>query len=111
MARLVGISKSRIYVKILCDIHELNGFIQLHVRYPWQHDVGALSRNNGIVQHSCVSLVTQQYWTALASLADNNVNKQHCYGHWRITSSIVTLATIDRRFHGYGMVVFELRLI
>jgi hypothetical protein len=25
------------------------------------------------------SLATQQYWTALASLADNNVNKQHCY--------------------------------
>jgi hypothetical protein len=25
------------------------------------------------------SLDTQQYWTALASLADNNVNKQHCY--------------------------------
>jgi hypothetical protein len=51
------------------------------VRFPWQHDVGALSRNNGIVQHCCVSLVTQQYWTALTSLADNNVNKQHCYAH------------------------------
>jgi hypothetical protein len=25
------------------------------------------------------SLDTQQYWTALVSLADNNVNKQHCY--------------------------------
>jgi hypothetical protein len=25
------------------------------------------------------SLDTQQYWTALASLAGNNVNKQHCY--------------------------------
>jgi hypothetical protein len=25
------------------------------------------------------SLDTQQYWTALASLADSNVNKQHCY--------------------------------
>jgi hypothetical protein len=25
------------------------------------------------------SLDTQQYWTALASLSDNNVNKQHCY--------------------------------
>jgi hypothetical protein len=53
--------------------------ILLHVRFPWQHDVGALSRNNGIVQHCCVSIVTQHYWTALASLADNNVNKQHCY--------------------------------
>jgi hypothetical protein len=51
----------------------------LHVRFPWQHDVGALSRNNGIVQHCCVSLLTQQCWTALASLADFNVNKQYCY--------------------------------
>jgi hypothetical protein len=25
------------------------------------------------------SLDTQQYWTTLASLADNNVIKQHCY--------------------------------
>jgi hypothetical protein len=49
------------------------------VRFPWQLDVGALSRNNGIVQHCCVSLDTQQYWMALASLAYNNVNKQHCY--------------------------------
>jgi fatty-acid desaturase len=53
--------------------------ILLHVRFPWQHDVGALSHNYGIVQHCCVSLVTQQFWTALASLVDNNVNKQHCY--------------------------------
>jgi hypothetical protein len=51
----------------------------LHVRFPWQPDVGALSRNNGIVQHCCVSKETQQYWAALASLANNNVNKQHCY--------------------------------
>jgi hypothetical protein len=50
----------------------------LHVRFPWKPDVCALSRNNGII-HCCVSLATQQYWTALASLADNNVNKQHCY--------------------------------
>jgi hypothetical protein len=49
------------------------------VRFPWQLDVCALSRNNEIVQHCCVSLDTQQYWTALASLAYNNVNKQHCY--------------------------------
>jgi hypothetical protein len=27
------------------------------------------------------SLDMQQYWTALASLADNNVNKQHYYAH------------------------------
>jgi hypothetical protein len=53
--------------------------ILLHVRFPWQRDVGALSRNNGIVQHCCVSLATQQCWTALALVADNNVNKQHCY--------------------------------
>jgi hypothetical protein len=39
----------------------------------------APSRNNGIVQHCCVSLATQQYWMALESVADNNVNKQHCY--------------------------------
>jgi hypothetical protein len=32
----------------------------LHVTFPWQLDVGALSRNNGIVQHCCVSLATQQ---------------------------------------------------
>jgi hypothetical protein len=50
------------------------------VRFPWQRDVGTLSRNNGIVQ-LLQSLDTQQYWTALASLADNNVNKQHCYAH------------------------------
>jgi hypothetical protein len=50
----------------------------LHVRFPWQPDVGALSCNNGIV-HCCVSLAMQQYLTTLASLADNNVNKQHCY--------------------------------
>jgi hypothetical protein len=55
--------------------------VLLHVRFPWQLDVGALSRNNGIVQHCCVSLDTQQYWTTLASLAYNNVNKQHCYAH------------------------------
>jgi hypothetical protein len=30
------------------------------VRFPWQRDVGALSRNNGIVQHCCVSLAMQQ---------------------------------------------------
>jgi hypothetical protein len=35
-------------------------FIMLHVRFPWQRDVGALSRNNGMVQHFCVSLATQQ---------------------------------------------------
>jgi hypothetical protein len=34
--------------------------ILLHVRFPWQRDVGVLSRNNGIVQHCCVSLATQQ---------------------------------------------------
>jgi hypothetical protein len=34
--------------------------ILLHVRFPWQRDVGALSCNNGIVQHCCVSLATQQ---------------------------------------------------
>jgi hypothetical protein len=54
-------------------------YIVTCVRFPWQLDVGALSRNNGIVQHCCVSLDTQQYWMDLASLADNNVNKQHCY--------------------------------
>jgi hypothetical protein len=30
------------------------------VRFPWWRDVGALSRNNGIVQHCCISLATQQ---------------------------------------------------
>jgi hypothetical protein len=30
------------------------------VRSPWQRDIGALSRNNGIVQHCCISLATQQ---------------------------------------------------
>jgi fatty-acid desaturase len=63
-------------LEFLCRI--LYTLVLLHVRFPWQPD-GALSRNNGIVQHCCVSLATQQYWTALASLADNNVNKQHCY--------------------------------
>jgi hypothetical protein len=61
-----------------CDV-ALELYIVTCVRFPWQLDVGALSRNNGIVQHCCVSLDTQQYGTALASLADNNVNKQHCY--------------------------------
>jgi hypothetical protein len=54
-------------------------YIVTCVRFPWQLDIGALSCNNGIVQHCWVSLDMQQYWTALASLADNNVNKQHCY--------------------------------
>jgi hypothetical protein len=34
--------------------------------------------NNSLVQHCCVSLVMQQCWTALAPLADNSVDKQHC---------------------------------
>jgi hypothetical protein len=50
--------------------------ILLHVRFPWQRDIGALSRNNGMVQHCCVSLATQQYWTVLVPLLCNNVNKQ-----------------------------------
>jgi hypothetical protein len=54
-------------------------YILSHVIFPWRRDVGALSRNNGIVQHCCASLATQQFWKALASLADKNVNKQHCY--------------------------------
>jgi hypothetical protein len=61
-----------------CNIATDNSIILLHVRFPWQPD-GALSRNNGIVQNCCVSLATQQCWTALASLADNSVDKQHCY--------------------------------
>jgi hypothetical protein len=44
----------------------------LHVRFPWQLDVGALSRNNGIVQHCCVSLATQQ-------LKRRAYQQQHCY--------------------------------
>jgi hypothetical protein len=51
-------------------------YILLHVRFPWQRDIGAVSRNNGIVQHCCVSLATQQYWTALVPLSCKNVNKQ-----------------------------------
>jgi hypothetical protein len=44
--------------------------ILLHVRFPWQRDVGALSRNNGIVQHCCVSLATQQLkWRAYQQAA------------------------------------------
>jgi hypothetical protein len=34
--------------------------VMLHVRFPWQRDVGALSRSNGIVQCCCISLATQQ---------------------------------------------------
>jgi hypothetical protein len=30
------------------------------VRFPWRRDVGSLSRNNAIVQHSYVSLATQK---------------------------------------------------
>jgi hypothetical protein len=44
--------------------------ILLHVRFPWQHDVGTLSRNNGIVQYCCVSLATQQLkWRAYQQAA------------------------------------------
>jgi hypothetical protein len=42
-----------------------------HVRFPWQRDVGALSRNDRIVQHCCVSLATQQ-------LKRRAYQKQHC---------------------------------
>jgi hypothetical protein len=40
-------------------VEETNNIVTC-VRFPWQRDVGALSRNNGIVQHCCVSLATQQ---------------------------------------------------
>jgi hypothetical protein len=82
MHHLRSAGKLHEYAKLL-DIELLKTrrifSILLHVRFPWQHDIGVLSRNNGIVQHCCVSLVMQQYWMALASLVDNNVNKQHCY--------------------------------
>jgi hypothetical protein len=44
-----------------------------------------------LAQHCCVSLVTQQCWTALDSLSSNNV-----------ISSIVTLATIIHTFLWYS---------
>jgi hypothetical protein len=34
--------------------------VLLHVRFPWRRDIGALSRNNGIVQHCYVSLATKK---------------------------------------------------
>jgi hypothetical protein len=47
------------------------------VRFPWLWRYHCY--NNAIVQHCYgVSLDTQQCWTVLARLADNNVNKQHC---------------------------------
>jgi hypothetical protein len=53
------------------------------VRFPWQRDVGALSRNSGIVQHCCVSFSNATIETEGLS-----------------TSSMVTHATIDARFYG-----------
>jgi hypothetical protein len=44
----------------------------------------------------------QQYWTALASLVDNNVNKQHCYARNNSHGDVSMVM---------GLVVFEHLLI
>jgi hypothetical protein len=53
-----------------CLFFQLFDHIVTCVRFPWQLDVGALSHNNGIVQHCCVSLATQQLkWRAYQQAA------------------------------------------
>jgi hypothetical protein len=48
-----------IYKKQKGMVEETNNIVTC-VRFPWQRDVGALSRGSGMVQHCCVSLATQQ---------------------------------------------------
>jgi hypothetical protein len=42
------------------QIFKMAVYEMLHVRFPWRCDIGALSCNNGIVQHCYVSLATKQ---------------------------------------------------
>jgi hypothetical protein len=78
--------------------------ILLHVivRFPWRRDVGALSRNNAILQHCYVFLVTQQCkWTAYPQ---RHTTMQY----------IITYATMDTErddFYGYEIAVYGLGLI
>jgi hypothetical protein len=47
--------------QIMANMPELLEYAYCYMlRFPWQRDVGTLSRNNGIVQHCCISLATQQ---------------------------------------------------
>jgi hypothetical protein len=85
--------------------HRHDTLILLHVRFPWQPDVGALTRNNWIVQHCCVSLATQQCWTALASLPDNNVNKQHCYARNNRQAFLWLRNLLSSNFYWYNQCV------
>jgi hypothetical protein len=50
-------------IRVLCTLYRVCEAVPQYccvLRVPWHRDVGALSRNNGIVQHCCVSLATQQ---------------------------------------------------
>jgi hypothetical protein len=43
---------------LYCEFFNFLPLILLHVRFPWRRGIGALSRNNGIVQHCYRSRVS-----------------------------------------------------